>query len=161
MESKRNSPALTSANFPGDSRGVVGKRSFLRELPEPDVFIVTSGGRRIPAHTGILVGSSSSSSCSNLVLLRFLVIGSSLTWGVDTVTNEGIGVAGTGEPHIQAHQAPELREDRSDSRRSLRRRLRFRRVRLLLQVSRFDTRNAGSYENSNFGREKEGIYVLS
>lgn len=71
MESKRNSPTLTSANFPGDSRGVVGKRSFLRELPEPDVIIVTSGGRRIPAHTGILVGSSSSSSCSTMFFCVF------------------------------------------------------------------------------------------
>ncbi|KAI6682773.1 hypothetical protein NL676_028686 [Syzygium grande] len=58
MESKRNSPAVTSANFPGDSNGIVGKRSFLGELPEPDVFIVTSGGRRIPAHTGIMASVS-------------------------------------------------------------------------------------------------------
>ncbi|KAL3716789.1 hypothetical protein ACJRO7_008374 [Eucalyptus globulus] len=58
-----NAAFAAAANFYGEAYGppsppAGGADPFRRELPEPDVWILTSGGLRIPAHSGILASVS-------------------------------------------------------------------------------------------------------
>ncbi|XP_030440349.2 BTB/POZ and TAZ domain-containing protein 1-like [Syzygium oleosum] len=67
MEDSNADPASAAAasppeDFSGNAYGpsllAEGASPFRRELPEPDVWILTSGGLRIPAHSGILASVS-------------------------------------------------------------------------------------------------------
>ncbi|KAK4803935.1 hypothetical protein SAY86_003752 [Trapa natans] len=57
MEELRHCPA-SPADLYGDLYALDGKNPYVRELPEPDVYILTTGGHRIPAHSGILASAS-------------------------------------------------------------------------------------------------------
>lgn len=75
------------------------------ELPEPDVQIITSGGRSIPAHSRVLVfflflNPQNSIYCSKISTGFFIwVLGKFFT---------GFGIAGDGEINSTAAKAPEL-----------------------------------------------------
>lgn len=62
-------PAYFYGEVYGRSSLTEGATPFRRELPEPDVWILTSGGLRIPAHSGILVNEGNGEEVSAFYLV--------------------------------------------------------------------------------------------
>lgn len=155
--------AASPADLYGDVYALEGKNPCPRELPEPDVYILTTGGHRIPAHSGILVIDLSQNQTPRRTSVAFdsrspdfffLFLGFFYFCFGFTV---GFSVAGAREHHRQpSTEATKLWEAHPHDRRPQRRRCRVCPLHLLLQVSDNLTllSNDVSVSNSKFSFSK-------
>ena len=104
------------------------------DLVETDIEIITSGRRRIPAHSGVLVKIIYFFGVSDLLFL-FWYFGVNF-WLCLNLKNAGCRVAGTSEHHREAEEKPRriIEESHQDCRRSMRRRFCLHQIPLFSQV---------------------------
>lgn len=141
METSHSGITNISDDLYGFSPATSPAKSGPRELPEPDINILTRDAVRIPAHSSILVRYSTTPLPH--ISIPFLFFGSDISIRFKNLIIflpisefSGLGVAGTGKHNRSATKAPQLRKSHSDPRSPKRRRPRLHPLHLFLKVGR-------------------------